>query len=129
MSEQPYFGKDKEGNKILVLPTTINIMAPRRIGKRPRGRNANPETIQNRIFTVKLQEGYLAAYEEAAKLVGLSVAEFVRWVAYAAANEIIRLEKHADATAPNTVTAPKPQARPLITGVALPVDFDPYKSK
>jgi predicted ATPase len=72
------------------------------------------------------QEKY-AAVQDAATALGMATAEFIRWVSYAAANEVLRIERETKYNTPvKTVT---PVAEPYRQGVAVPMSFDPYKAR
>lgn len=121
-----------------VAPETINIMAPRPAGVKPRGRNARKAADPQFAYRMSVERH--AAVVEAAELIGCGgTAEFVRWVAYAAANEIIRLAREAKkdqvihpvrpimvarptglpSIAPTAELGPQQAARPVL---------DPYKT-
>lgn len=127
--------KQGEEVTVLILPTTINIMAPRRTGSGSKRYRSPTGTRQQDVQrTFRMNEGRYAAVAEAAEVVGMHAGEFIRSVIYAAANEILRVEKETKArkAKDNTprdyidVNKPVKKPRPLLTGFAVPVDFNPY---
>lgn len=118
-------------NGVLHLPSTITIMAPRKMEQRKRG--DYPAYKSDASINFRMNEEKFAAIKEAAKVLGIPYSEFIRWVAYACANEVLRIEKVTRqeqgmrSVAEENNQPSKREVRPRIPFVALSKDFDPYK--
>lgn len=114
---------------IVLLPTTIKIMAPRRVGKAPRGRSAI--YIQDTQHTFRMAQEKYAALNDAAEALGMTTAEFIRWVSYATANEVLRIERELKNAKP--VESVRVTSTPYETSTqsqpTIPMTFDPYRKK
>lgn len=116
---------------VLHLPSTITIMAPRKMEQRKRG--DYPAYKSDASINFRMNEEKYAAVKEAAEVLGIPNSEFIRWVIYACANEVLRIERvtrqeqgmKSPAEEANQPT--KREVRPRIPFVALSKDFDPYK--
>lgn len=118
---------------VLHLSGTINIMAPRKMEKRnKRLGNALPA---DSLITFRMNDAKFAAVKEAASVLGMPYSEFIRWVVYASANEVLRIERvtREKQALPSPVDEQAAQqsrvdkARLSRQFVSVPKDFDPYK--
>ena len=68
-------------------PKHLTIACPLVVGKRPRGntsfKDADPQ------YTVRMPPEIVASIDKAAGLLGITRSEFMRWVNYAASQELI----------------------------------------
>lgn len=73
------------------LPQLISILSPRPAGILPRGRNNPKGADPQRNY--RCPDDKFKVISEAAELLGMNPAEFARWVAFASANEVIRIAR------------------------------------
>lgn len=69
-------------------PDRVEILPPMRTLKRPRGAMAQDNADPQR--TIRISDKQLATIDEGARLLDVTRSEFIRWVSYCAANELIR---------------------------------------
>ena len=71
-------------------PDTINILSPRP-SISPRGVNAQKE--RDPMRSMRFPDRMWEPIREAADTLGMTISEFVRWTAFASANEVLRLAR------------------------------------
>lgn len=80
------------------LPEKISILSPRPAGVLPRGRNNPKGADPQRNY--RCPDDKFKSIQEACDLLGMSAAEFARWVTFLAANEVLRIAREQKVAPP-----------------------------
>lgn len=107
------------------LPLKIEILSPRPSGVLPRGRNSPKGADPQRNF--RCPDDKWASIAAACALLNMNTAEFCRWTAYAAANEVLRIANEQKVPIP-TKTVEIIEKPPETLAPNVPV-FNPYGLK
>ncbi len=71
-------------------PRYLSIATPLTVGARPRGATASKKEADPQR-TIRMPDDIIASIDKAAAILEINRAEFIRWVSYAASQEVIHL--------------------------------------
>ncbi len=109
------------------LPSHLSILAPRPSGTLSRNRQNPKGPDPQRTF--RCPDDKFDAIIEASSILGMTNPEFVRWVSYMAANEVLRLAREQQVPVTPVkieVINPKPQ---VTVDIPTRTIYNPYTKK